>query len=237
MEKMVKYCAFDIEIARVVGEGIEDWKSMRPLGISCAATLTADGQLTHWYGGQPGNLPGERMSQAEVRELVFYLQKQTAAGYTILTWNGLSFDFDILAEESGLLDDCSALAMGHVDMMFHLFCLKGYPLGLDKAAKGMGLAGKTPGMTGDLAPRYWQEGKRAEVLEYVAQDVRTTLDLGLITEKRGQLNWISNTGRPQFVKLPGRWYNVIEAMRLPEPDTSWMKDPMQRSGFTRWQKR
>ena len=47
-------------------------------------------------------------------------------------------------------------------MMFHVFCLKGYPLGLDKAAKGMDLAGKTPGMTGDMAPKMWQEGQYEE---------------------------------------------------------------------------
>jgi Predicted 3'-5' exonuclease related to the exonuclease domain of PolB len=232
---MHKYCAFDIEIARVIPEGVEDWKAMRPLGISCAATLTAEGKLTHWYGGQPGDQPGERMNRLEAGELVAYLQAQVAAGYTILTWNGLGFDFDILAEESGLLDACTALANEHVDMMFHLFCMKGYPLALDKAAKGMGLPGKTPGMTGDLAPRYWQEGKRQEVLQYVAQDVRTTLDVSSATEKWGQLNWISNTGKPQFVKIPQGWYRVKEALLLPEPDVSWMKNPMQRKGFTKWQ--
>ena len=45
-------------------------------------------------------------------------------------------------------------------MMFHFFCVQGYALGLDRAAKGMGLAGKLPGMTGALAPRYWAEGRR-----------------------------------------------------------------------------
>ena len=232
---MPKYCAFDIETARVIPEGVEDWKSMRPLGISCAATLTSDGQLTHWYGGQPGLEPGERMSFVELGELVGYLKAQTAAGYMILTWNGLGFDFDILAEESGLKDVCSALAIEHVDMMFHLFCLKGYPLGLDKAAKGMGLAGKTPGMTGDMAPRYWQAGRRREVLEYVSQDVRTTLNVAIQTEKLGKLDWTSNTGKPQYVKIPGGWSRVKDALKLPEPDVSWMKTPIQRSSFTKWQ--
>jgi hypothetical protein len=230
-----KYCAFDIEIARVIPEGVEDWRSLHPLGISCAATLTVEGNLTHWYGGQHEKHPGDRMNRTEVGELVSYLQTQVSAGYTILTWNGLSFDFDILAEESGLLDVCTMLANDHADMMFHLFCLKGYPLALDTAARGMGLPGKTPGMTGDLAPRYWQEGKRQEVLDYVAQDVRTTLDLAIKTEKLGQLNWISKTGKPQFVKLSEGWYKVKDALRLPEPDVTWMKNPMKRSGFTKWQ--
>jgi hypothetical protein len=230
-----KYCAFDIEIARVIPDGVEDWRSLRPLGISCAATLTSNGKLIRWFGGQPEN-PEDRMNRTEVGGLVAYLQNEAAEGNTILTWNGLGFDFDILAEESGMLEACTALAMEHIDMMFHIFCLKGYPLALDKAAKGMGLPGKTPGMTGDLAPRYWQEGRRQEVLEYVAQDVRTTLDLAYIAEKRGQLNWISNSGKPQFLKLPDGWFNVKDALGLPEPDISWMKNPMRRSGFTKWQK-
>ena len=53
-------------------------------------------------------------------------------------------------------------------------------LGLVKAAMGMGLPGKQAGMSGELAPKYWQQGRQAEVLAYVAQDVRTTLDLASI---------------------------------------------------------
>lgn len=31
--------------------------------------------------------------------------------YTLLTWNGCGFDFDILAEESGMHEQCKALAV------------------------------------------------------------------------------------------------------------------------------
>ena len=90
----------------------------------------------------------------------------------------LGFDFDILAEESGMLEECRDLAVSHVDMMFHVFCQLGYGVGLDAAARGMELAGKSKGMSGVLAPVLWAEGRREEVLEYVAQDVRTTLESG-----------------------------------------------------------
>ena len=43
------------------------------------------------------------MSREEAAALVHYLEDRTKEGYTLLTWNGLGFDFDILAEES----DCS----------------------------------------------------------------------------------------------------------------------------------
>ncbi len=42
---MTRYMAFDLEIARPLPEGGEDWKSIRPLGITCAATLTEDEEV------------------------------------------------------------------------------------------------------------------------------------------------------------------------------------------------
>ena len=92
------------------------------------------------------------MSQADARGLAEYLSKMAADGFQVLTWNGLAFDFDILAEESGAAASCAECAIDHVDMMFHAFCALGYPIGLDKAAQGMGLPGKPPGMSGAKAP-------------------------------------------------------------------------------------
>ena len=46
----MKYLAFDIEILRPIPDGAGDWKSFRPLGISCAGTLTSDKELNVWHG-------------------------------------------------------------------------------------------------------------------------------------------------------------------------------------------
>jgi hypothetical protein len=118
--------------------------------------------------------------------------------------------------------------------MFHLFCQLGYGVGLDRAAKAMGLAGKPEGMSGALAPRLWANGRRQEVLDYVAQDARTTLELARICEERGYLRWITHSGNVRTVALPRGWLNVGDAMNLPEPDTSWMSNPWPRSKFTGW---
>ena len=174
------------------------------------------------------------MNPAEAQELVKYLQTQVEEGGKILTWNGLGFDFDILAEESGMVQECSELARGHIDMMFHVFCLKGYPLGLDKAAKGMGLSGKTPGVTGDMAPKMWQAGKYEQVLEYVQQDVQSLIDLWFAVDGLRQLKWMSNRGYQQRLSLPSRWVAVEEALNLPLPDTSWMSNPWPRTKFSGW---
>ena len=229
-----KYLAFDIEIAKPLPEGIEDWKSVRPLGISCAATLSGDGKTTRFHGKTSTDEIADQMDKTETAQLVEHLVAAVDEGYTILTWNGLGFDFDILAEESGELQTCKALARDHVDMMFHIFCLKGYPLGLDTAAKGMGLPGKPPGMTGDKAPIYWAQGRREEVLDYVSQDVRTTLLLGQAVEQHHQLRWISRSGKQQRLPLHAGWLTVRQALDLPEPDISWMSNPWPRSKFTGW---
>lgn len=228
------YLAFDLEIEKVVPENVGDLKAYRPLGISCAATLDSQGGLLLWYGRTAEGGIADRLSREEAVQLVHYLESQVDAGKTILTWNGLGFDFDILAEESGLWEECRALALEHVDMMFHVFCLKGYALGLDKAAKGMGLPGKTAGMSGVLAPTYWAQGQRDEVLAYLEQDVRTTLRLAQEIERRRRLQWKSSRGLPQTLDLPGGLLGAREALQLPIPDTSWMSRPWPRSKFTGW---
>ena len=231
-----KYLAFDIEIAQKLPEGGRDWKTLRPLGITCAATLTGDtDKLVLWHS-LINDQPANRMNQPDVARLVDYLITRANDGYTILTWNGLGFDFDILAEESGMFAQCKQLAfeMEHVDMMFHVFCKLGYPVGLDRAAKGMGLAGKTEGMNGALAPQLWAEGKHQKVLNYVAQDVRTTLELAHTSDHRGYLRWITRRGSGKKMSLPSGWLTVREALALPEPDTSWMSKPWPRSKFTGW---
>jgi hypothetical protein len=234
MNKSLKLIAFDIEIAQSLPDGVEDWSRQRPLGISCAATLTAGEPAVVWYGNKASAEYSPQMNPVEAQDLVKYLQTQVEQGATILTWNGLGFDFDILAEESCMLQECSELARGHIDMMFHVFCLKGYPLGLDKAAKGMGLSGKTPGVTGDMAPKMWQAGKYEQVLEYVQQDVQSLIDLWFAVDGLRQLKWISNRGYPQRLPLPKGWVTVEEAQKLPLPDTSWMSNPWPRSKFSGW---
>ena len=44
----------------------------------------------------------------------------------ILTWNGLGFDFDVLAEEADSHALCKQCALGHVVLMFHFVCVQGF---------------------------------------------------------------------------------------------------------------
>lgn len=236
MEKSTnRYLAFDIEISKPIPAGCTDWKTIRPLGISCAATLASDEAAPRlWYSTEDSK-PSNSMTVDDVRNMVWYLHyMSTQQGYQIITWNGLCFDFDIVSEESnGLNELCIDMAKRHTDLMFHFFCLCGYRLGLDVAAKGMGLSGKTNGMNGAKAPDIWRAGQHQLVLEYVAQDVITTMDVAIAVENSKQIRWTSKKGRPNMVAID-KWLNVADAQKLPLPDTSWMDEPAKRTDFTDW---
>lgn len=251
----LKFVSFDIEITKEIPKGETDWKALRPLGISCAATLTSDGDLRLWHGELLNPLlalvAGSReiepsMGPSKCAQLAAYLVRMQNGGYPILTWNGLGFDFDILAEEC---QDWVAkptvidLALGHIDMAFAMLCAKGFMIGLDTAAKGMGVGGKTEGMHGSLAPQMWAMGReeQSKVLAYVAQDVKATANVYRAICAKGCLTWISRSGRLNFWRVvPYRiGYTpsiptVLESLKTPEPDTAWMSDPWHRSKFYGW---
>ena len=231
-----KYIAFDIETAKDLPDHVDDLKAYRPLGICCAVTLVQDeDDAQHFFSTDAGGVISAQMSKSDLQSLVGFLLDRVASGYTIVTWNGLGFDFDVLAEESGLVAECSTLAAAHIDMMFHVFCLKGFPVSLSSAAEAIGVQGKTPGIEGAVAPRLWAQGKTNEVLAYSTNDCRMTLDVAIKTEQRGQFSWITRRGKPSSCELiRGQWCTVDQALRLPNPDTSWMDDPWPRSRFTSW---
>ncbi len=232
-----KYLAFDIETAKDIPDADFNWRPYRPLGISCAAALKCDAkEPLLWHGKNKDGTPAERMSHTEARNVVYELIKLVEAGYTLLTWNGLGFDLDILAEESGAWAECKELALNHVDMMFHVFCDRGFPVALDKAAEALKIPGKPPGMSGLLAPRLWAQGRYPEVLNYVAQDVRIALEIAHKCDQRRKFQWLTRKGTISTMDLPQGWLTVRDAMRLPKPDTSWMDSAIPRYEFTRWLK-
>jgi len=215
------------------------WNSFRPLGISCAATLTSDGFLRKWYGADDGRRLPDKMTPKEISKLVSYLRDMDEASYPTIGWNSLGFDFKILADEctNSDVEICKQLALDHVDPMFHFFCENGYTLGLDKACRGMGLMGKTEGMHGGKAPEMWAKERANQdlVLEYCAQDVRATAELLEAIVKHKRINWTSNAGNPCSWQVD-ELLPVHQAMKLPEPDTSWMSNPWKRSKFYGWLK-
>ena len=228
------YLAFDLEITKQIEGDFNNWKHHRPLGISCAGLLFDGHEPRLYYSRHADGAVRPSMTKLDLGLLLQTTAEAVEKGWTLVIWNGLGFDFDVLAEESGEWALCRDLALAHVDMMFHFFCLKGFPLGLDKAAHGMGLSGKLEGVSGADAPRLWAQGEFETVLAYLAQDVVTTLELAKAVEERGYISWMSARGAFQRVDIPGGWLPVREAMALPLPDTSWMSRPMRREGVYQW---
>lgn len=211
------YLAFDIEITKIIELGAS-WLGERPLGISVAVTLQQKADVTqylYWYGqGRPNGKPWDKMPQAQVRPLVYHLLDRVKNGFTLLTWNGLHFDLNILAEESGLWEECRRLAWGMVDPMFHFYRTHGYPVGLQAVITAMLGMSKTG--TGADAPIKWAMGLYNEVMEYCANDVRVLLKVTQEIESRGLLEWFSATGRLNRWEIPGgRLLTVREVLEMP----------------------
>jgi hypothetical protein len=230
-----QYLSFDIETAKILPDDAQDILSYRPLGISCASACKSDTRETiTWYGKNEKGDPAPQMSGTEVADMIRNLISFVDQGYTLVTWNGLGFDFDVMAEESGMKDECVKLARNHIDMLFHAVCVLGHPVSLQKAAEGMEIPGKLADMSGAEAPAAWAAGKYKEVLAYVAQDAIATVDLVSLCEERREMAWITRAGKKRRMTLPDGWKNVEAALGLPIPDTSWMSDPPTRERFTSW---
>jgi hypothetical protein len=229
-----KYLSFDIETAKIIDTDFSQWKKFRPIGIICAATKRDNEYPLVWYSRDSDDNVSKKMTKEDLCKLINYLEEKIEEGYQLLTWNGLGFDFDVLAEESGEWERCSEIALNHTDMMFDFFCRVGYPIGLDKAAKCMGLKGKTEGVSGDQAPILWKQGNFETVLAYVAQDAVTTLEIAIKTEYVGRISWITQRGNRKDLSLQGRWLSCNEAISLPIPDVSWMSNPIRRQDFLDW---
>lgn len=224
------YVAFDIETSKLIPAG--GWQAGRPMGITCIALawLDSKGEVrTISFHGEPC----QPMTGPEVADVVRKLQASERKGHTIIGWNSLAFDFPILADESGLYDECAMLALRHVDMMFNIFCRLGYPVGLDRVAKGLGLAGKSDGISGKDAPRLWAQGEIDLVLDYAEQDVRTTLEIALLADQRHGLQWSTAAGKPAHVVLES-WLPCYKAQRLPLPEIGNLKKQISRDEFTEW---
>ncbi len=230
-----KYLAFDIETAKEIPGVDFNWKPHRPLGITCIASLeTGEEEPRIWMSQTNSGTPAPQMTRPDVVSFVRHLSGAAARGIVPLSWNGLSFDFDVLAEESGLIDECRTLALGHVDIMFHVVCEKGFPVSLNSAASGLGVPGKLAGVEGVNAPALWANGKYDLVKKYVAQDVNATLAVALMSESQKSFAWTTRKGTISTMPLTKGWLNVKEANRLPLPDTSWMSNPLSRGDYLSW---
>lgn len=229
---MRQYLSYDIEIYNDMKDG-QDLSTITP---SVAAFCTTPDDVAY-FEGDPC------MSKETAQRLVKEMQQKVENGFTIFTWNGLSFDFHLLGLYSEMIEECGRLALNHVDGMFLVVCHKGFPLSLDKALVGANIETKLHNvelndhtnfsqMDGSKAPVLWRQKEFSAVKEYLRYDVIQPLKFANYLEKEKYIRWISNSGKKNFLKTD--MLTVKEALKLPEPDTSWMSDPKPRSEFYKW---
>jgi hypothetical protein len=233
------FLAFDLEIARIVAD-FSQWRQHRPLGITCAATLDERDHLRLWYSRLPDGRPAPQMTEALARELLVYLSEQQASGRHVVTWNGATFDFDVLGEEAGNPDLAGRVARAHVDLMVAFACVQGRRLSLKKAALACGSFKGAGGIeSGADAPVLWAAGKYEQTLAYLEQDVRATSDVTQYLLAHRGFNWETSKDTRATFQLPAavktlQDMTVERAIAWPEPDGYGHETMVNRSDFLAW---
>tara|TARA_B110000967_G_C18656531_1_gene446024 strand:+ start:96 stop:734 length:639 start_codon:yes stop_codon:yes gene_type:complete len=155
---------------------------------------------------------------------------------TLVTWNGLAFDFKFLADR---VDDpltrgrLAWLAMNrHMDLMLDFLADHGYPTSMQSVATPLGLS-KT--WTGEEAAK---STDYAAVLAYCVDDVKV---LKQIYEKGSDAKWLARLtkmGKMAMWILPNTGFRpakeCLAAARACPPDQSWMTTPIDIFGTAAW---
>jgi hypothetical protein len=234
---MYNFLSYDIEIYSELKDENDVERDLKDI-IPSVAAYCLDDLCPKYFYDDP------YMSKETSQELVLQMWDCYEKGIVPLTWNGLSFDFKLLALYSGMIKECAVLALNHVDMMFEFTCRKGYFLGLNTALLGMGIEQKLhevnlnngekfSEMSGREAPRLWREKEFNAVKDYLALDVIQPMKLANRIYDMGQLNWVSKTGNQQSVFM--NLSTVKQCFKFRIPDTSWMKvPPKSRMDFADW---
>lgn len=234
----MRFASFDIEIAKIGLEKDKPFLEQGPLGVSIAAVAFEpldNGVKPHvatWESSPGVSAMTTFQAQIVVRELMDAVFR----GYALLTWNGVAFDFAVLAEESGMRDECARLALHHVDMMQMVVHKAHHFLGLDKAMVGARLPSKLhrvtlndgtvlEDMSGEKAPELWARNERDAVRAYIAQDVIGPIALARVIERSHTVRWTSDNGYP-MKKIVGPPITFAELLKTPRPPKpGWIKTP------------
>lgn len=229
----MNFLSYDIEIFDEIEGDKIDIATVKP---SVAAYCTTETD-TVFYEGDP------YMSKETAKQMALDMYAKYKNGFVPFTWNGLAFDFKLLATYSGAIKECAEMALNGIDGMFLVVAHKGHMLGLDKVLQGCGVGGKLhsvtlnngeafDAMTGKEAPRLWQAKEFTAVKDYLRDDVVMPLKLAKHIEITKFISWRSNAGKQNYLRT--NMLTVLEALKLPEPDVSWMTAPVRRRDFYSW---
>ena len=242
----VGFVAFDIETDGLIAD------DGAPPAVVCAATMCMTEKEPGAYHVEPpvswcaGVESPVLMTETDLKEMIDYLEHLWEhRRMRPLTWNGLGFDFRVLAAHFSDCPGYSAkvrrLARAQVDPCFNFFMRKGFPVALASVAKAFGTVNKS-GHGADVA-RAWAEGTvddRRGVLRYCEQDVVVLAVVVSCAVNKGRIKWMTKSQPSRLAEwrpfAPGDMVAPASAALLwPEPDNSWMDRPsaLRKPGSTR----
>ena len=229
----MKLLSFDVEISDVFELGKhEDMEKYAPFSISLGATAIHDGEERLWFSDDEEGRPAVNLTQERAHELLEYLDDMQQEGFAVCAWNGLGFDLKWIGYHAGDMALAARIALKSYDPMFQFFNQTGFPIGLAKAAQAMDIPQEKL-MDGADAPKEWRAGNHKAVMDYVLGDCQMTNLIVLAIQKARQARWVTGRGSISSKPMP-RLKTVEEVIQEPEPDQSWMDDPLPRSKFYGW---
>ncbi len=88
-------------------------------------------------------------------------------------------------------------------------------------------------MAGADAPKKWRAGEYLEVMDYVLGDCQMTNLILLAIREARQVRWVTSKGHISSKPME-RLKAVEEVIEDPEPDQSWMDNPLPKKKFYGW---
>ena len=240
----------DVKAASYDRGGLRSTKHSTITGLLCAVTRRSGEPPHAWVGEKIPNEQGwAPLDIAKIESLLLYIEAQQKAGCRLVTWDGLRESLAILAKfaEGASKQACVDIALRHIDIAFQLFCSRGFIISLKSILKSMGVADKTHGQRTAFARSTWDKGKEAQItlLKVAAEVTGTITQLYSAIQESGNLTWLTKDKAEAYwppetaydiMSKEDRLLIVEEALRLPEPDVSWMSTPFKkdRGDFLLW---
>jgi hypothetical protein len=229
----MKLLSFDIELSDVFELGKhEDIEKYAPFHISVAATSIHNGEELLWYSVDKEGRPALNLTREHAHDLLEYLDDMQQKEFMVCAWNGLNFDLKWIGHQAGDMALAARIALKSYDPMFQFFNQAGFPVGLGKVAEGMGIPQEKL-MDGADAPKKWHAGNHKEVMDYCLGDCQmTNLIVRGIQEAR-QVKWVTGKGSISSKPMP-QLKTVEEVIQDPDPDQSWLDNPIPKTKFYKW---